>query len=168
MKRHQVLPLLAIGLTITALAFWARCRVPTHAGRIDDLWTPAAELIRLVPGVATVECARLASTPKRRIIHIRDWHVVSKERFAIELKADGSGLNADELDRRFQEFLLEVELVQLEQMAVIRCLIEHHGLKRVYAEGFTPEDSEAYRERVKALRLTESHGRRVRVGDEVI
>jgi hypothetical protein len=47
---------------------------------------------------------------------------------------------------------LEVELVQLEQLALLRCLIKDHGLRRIFAEGLTAKDLPNYRERIAALR----------------
>jgi hypothetical protein len=48
--------------------------------------------------------------------------------------------------------LLEVELVQLEQAALLRCLARRHGLRRVLIEGLTPDGVEALRARVEAAR----------------
>ena len=52
-------------------------------------------------------------------------------------------------------FLLEVEAVQLEQMALLRCLIKHHGLKRLYCEGLTAKDLPNYKEKIAVLREME-------------
>ncbi|HLW65885.1 MAG TPA: hypothetical protein VKS79_11235 [Gemmataceae bacterium] len=73
-----------------------------------------------------------------RIIHLQDWHFVPKELLAIDLTdAYGRSLTPDEIDLLYEQHLLEVELVQLEQMAVLRCLIQHHGLKKLFSEGFS-------------------------------
>ena len=37
-------------------------------------------------------------------------------------------------------------------MAVLRCLVKHHGLTTVFSEGFSPKELEAYRERITVLR----------------
>jgi len=42
-----------------------------------------------------------------------------------------------EIDDLYKEFLLEVELVQIEQKTLLRCLVKHHGLRRVFCEGLT-------------------------------
>jgi hypothetical protein len=34
----------------------------------------------------------------------------------------------------------------------LRCLINHHGLNRVFSEGFSPTELEAYREKIAVLR----------------
>ena len=111
---------------------------PKTQGRIDDLTAPAVDILRGLPGVVRVEVAQVAN-PTRRIIHLRDWHYVPKDLFTLDLNdLHGRTLTAEELDRRYRESLLEVEVVQLEQMAMLRCLIKHHGLREVHAEGFSP------------------------------
>jgi hypothetical protein len=40
-------------------------------------------------------------------------------------------------------------------MALLRCLIRHHGLKRIYCEGLTANDLPNYKERVAVLRQME-------------
>jgi len=126
---------------------------PTIKTRIDDLDSPVADLLRQLPGVVKVEVGTTAKKPTSRIIHLRDWHFVPKELYALDMKeVHGRELSADEIDRLHQELLLEVELVQIEQMAVLRCLIKHHGLKRVFSEGFSPGELNAYRERIAVLK----------------
>src|SRR5262249_14644377 len=56
-----------------------------------------------------------------------------------------------EVKARYREFLLEVELVQLEQAALLKCLAQHHGLRRVLFEGLTAEEAKLYREKVADL-----------------
>jgi hypothetical protein len=55
----------------------------------------------------------------------------------------------------YEEHLLEVELVQVEQLAVLRCLIKHRGLKKVFSEGLAPSALEAFRKKVEVLRAME-------------
>jgi hypothetical protein len=126
---------------------------PANKTRIDDLDAQVVDLLRQLPGVVHVEVAVAAAKPTCRIVHLRDWHYVPKDLFAIDIKqAHGRELTDDEIDRLHQELLLEVELVQLEQMALLRCLIKHHGLKKVFSEGFSPNELKAYRERIAVLR----------------
>jgi hypothetical protein len=42
-------------------------------------------------------------------------------------------------------------VVQLEQTALLRCLVKHHHLRRLLAEGLTPRGMPVYREIVAAL-----------------
>jgi hypothetical protein len=93
-----------------------------------------------------------ADKPTHRIVHLRDWHFVPKDSYAIDMKdATGKELTTEEIDRLHEELLLEVEAVQLEQMALLRCLIKHHGLKRIFSEGLASKDQPDYRKRIAVL-----------------
>jgi hypothetical protein len=87
------------------------------------------DLLRQLPGVVSVEVMVYADQPAHRIVHLRDWHFVPRDLFALD-NPDGS----------YAEFLQQVDAVQQEQMVVLRCLIKDHGLRRVFAEGLTPEN----------------------------
>lgn len=129
---------------------------PRTTGRAGDLNVPAFDLFRQLPGVDAVEVAVRADSPARRIVHLRDWHYVPNDLFAADVQtAAGRVLTAAEVDRLYERHLLEVEAVQLEQVAVLRCLIRHHGLRRVYAEGLTPKDVPNFREQVGVQREME-------------
>ena len=128
----------------------------TTKTRIDDLDSPVVDLLRQLPGVVQVDVGVAAKKPTSRIVHLLDWHSVPKELYAIDMKqAHGRELTAEEIDQIHQELFLEVELVQLEQMAILRCLIKHHGLKRVFSEGFSTDELKTYREKVAVLRSME-------------
>jgi hypothetical protein len=126
---------------------------PKIKGRIDDLGIQVAGILRQLPGVVQVTVAVSADEPTCRIVHLRDWHFVPKDLHAIDLKnANDRELTAEEIDQLHQELLLEIEAVQHEQMALLRCLIKHHGLKRLYCEGLTAKDLPNYKEKVAVLR----------------
>src|SRR5262245_23307119 len=92
----------------------------------------------------------------RRIIHLRDWHFVPRDLFAIEARQSaGTPLSDSEVDALHRELELQAELVQNEQEAALRCLVKHHGLKRVLAEGLTPQGTANYRDVIGALRETD-------------
>jgi hypothetical protein len=92
-----------------------------------------------------------AEKPTHRIVHLRDWHFVPKDL----LRQDaGKPLSDEEADALHRAHVTEVELVHLEQEGVLRCLVKHHGLRRVLAEGLTPKGMPAYREVIAALRDT--------------
>lgn len=130
---------------------------PTIKTRVDDLDAPVVDLLRQLPGVVQVEVGVASKKPTSRIIHLRDWHFVPRELYALDMKtAHGRDLTDDEIDRLHQELLLEVELVQVEQMAVLRCLIKQHGLKKVFSEGFSANELEAYREKIAVLKAMDS------------
>lgn len=130
---------------------------PKTDSRIDDLSAHAAETLRGLPGVVQVEVLVKSDKPSGRIIHLRDWHYVPKDLYALDMKhVHGRDLTEQELDQLHQELLLDAEIVQLEQMALLRCLIKHHGLKRVHSEGFSPNELEAYREKIAVLKAMEN------------
>ncbi len=106
---------------------------------------PAVDLLRQLPGVVDVEVLVAAPKANRRIIHLRDWHHVPRDRFALDV---GKPLT----DADYAEHLLQVELVQVEQAAVLECLVRHHGLRRVLVEGLTPKGVAAFEEVVASLR----------------
>ncbi len=109
---------------------------PSTLGRIDNLATPATELLRQLPAVVEVEAPPPFKKATHRLVHLRDWHFVPRDLYALDMTAAYKRpLSEREIDLLHEELLLEVDLVQIEQMAVLRCLIKHHGLKRVVAEG---------------------------------
>jgi hypothetical protein len=120
---------------------------PKVAGRLDDLSTPAEALLRQLPGVAQVEVAVAVARPSARIVHLRDWHRVPRDLYALDARqVHGRELTDEELAALHEEHLLQVELVHVEQVA-LRCLAKHHGLRRLLAEGMTKENSPHYPER---------------------
>ncbi len=93
---------------------------PTTKAPIDNLNSPVVDLLRQLPGVVQVEVAVTVKEPTSRIIHLRDWHFIPRELFALDMKeVHGRDLADKEIDRLYQEFLLEVELVQIEQLATL-------------------------------------------------
>ena len=123
--------------------------VPAVAGDINDLSSPAADILRRLPGVVEVEVLVAATRPTRRIVHVRDWHYVPRDIYSIDFRA---ATGQELTDQLHDEFLLGVELVQVEQAGVLRCLVGHHGLRRVISEGLTPKGVAAFREVVDLLR----------------
>jgi hypothetical protein len=100
------------------------------------------ELLGQLPGVARAEVGVQAEKPTCRIVHLRDWHFVPRDLFTIELRQTGGReWTAEEIEQQHQELLLEVEAVQLEQLAVLRCLIRHHQLGdiRGLLQGMDPD-----------------------------
>jgi hypothetical protein len=127
--------------------------VPKVMRRIDALASPAADILRQIPGVAHVEVLVASPKPTHRIIQLRDWHYVPPELFALDVRQQlGKSVSDEAIEKLYQKHLLEVELVQIEQVAVLRCLVKHHGLRRVLAEGLTPQGMENYKAIVGALR----------------
>jgi hypothetical protein len=124
---------------------------PKVTARLDDLTASAEFVLRQLPGVVQVDVAVPAQEPKHRIVHLRDWHFVPKDLYALDLRSSAG----EEMDRLHEELCLEVEAVQLEQMALLRCLVKHHGLRRIFCEGLTPKDLPNYNERIGVQRSME-------------
>lgn len=119
--------------------------LPKTTVRLDDLAAPTAEILRQLPGISKVETAVRVGKPTHRIVHLRDWHFVPRNLYAIDVRnASNRPLSEEAIDRLYEAFLLEVEAVQLEQMALLRCLIQHHGLRRILCEGLTDKDLPSY------------------------
>jgi hypothetical protein len=120
---------------------------PSITGRIDDLTTDAAAILRQLPGVVRVDVAVQVEKPRQRIIHVRDGPLIPGDRFAAQGRAQPF-LGDDQLDLLYDQHLVEVEQVQAEQIVLLRCLVKHHGLRAVFAEGLSAAELPAYREEV--------------------
>jgi hypothetical protein len=78
---------------------------------------------------------------------------VPPELFALDIRQHlGKTVSDEAIEKLYEKFLLEVELVQIEQVAILRCLVKHHGLRRVLTEGLTPQGMANFKEMVTALR----------------
>lgn len=126
---------------------------PATKGRIDDLDVPPEDILRGLPGVVAVDFPVRLTKPASRIVHLRDLHLVPSDLFAIDVRhAAGRPLADAEAARLYEEHLLEVELVQIEQMAILRCLSRRHGLRTVRIEGLTAKEVNLFRERIESLK----------------
>lgn len=94
--------------------------------------------LNAVGGVHSAKVQVDTDAAKQTIIHIKDWHLVSKADFLADQKQNG----AEGLPKDYDAFVKSVRKVQSEQEAVIRMLAKKHGLKTVYKEGLTLEDFE--------------------------
>jgi hypothetical protein len=127
------------------------------APRLDNLSTPAADLLRGLPFVERVDVALRARRPACRVIQIRDYRWMPLEAFRSKVLAPRDrGRSVEEIELLYQEFLLKVELVQLQQAAALRCLALHHGLRVVHVERLTPEQLPEFSKRVEALKEADS------------
>jgi hypothetical protein len=124
---------------------------PKNPGRIDDLAVTFEPIIKALPGVDKVIVTG-PDRPAKRLIHIADWHYVDKDLFKIDMEqAHGKKLSESQVDDIYRDFLLEVEMVQVEQMGLIRCL-HHHGLRATFSEGVSVGDEKEYDDRIEAVR----------------
>jgi len=92
---------------------------PKAPDKIEDITSPAVDILRSLPGVVAVEIPLAAKKPAQRIIHILDWHYVRAVPLEIDIKQQtGRDLTKDEFDRLYEQHLGEVEAVQAEQAAL--------------------------------------------------
>ena len=126
--------------------------VPKTPGQIDDLSLPIADLLSGLPGVIQVT-GHQHDAPTQRIIHLIDNPLPMREEFLFCLRrlADG-GVTWEQRDLLYEDYLQQTELLQLEQMALLRCLIEHHGLQQIFVEGLTSANLPTYRKKIESLR----------------
>lgn len=96
---------------------------------------PTEADLKQMPEVASVTVQAVLN-PTHRIIHVLNWHFVSREDFALEGDSDA-----------YEAFLDDVEAVQVEQMTFLKRI----GVKKVFYEGLTPETHPAYLKRAATL-----------------
>lgn len=109
--------------------------------------------LRKLPSVHSVKSTRTKSKPKQTIIHLLNWHFVSKEDYAADLSDSSDGkLSEAEIEKRYLEFLNDVESIQKDQKQILRYLIKKHGIRSVYMEGLTEKNLSAFNSFVKTLR----------------
>ena len=119
-----------------------------------------AKTLKGLPHVHKVEISPASKEPKRQIIHIMNWHLVSFFDFEADLRtAEGLPpanreplLQPPELDsvpdkvgEKWDAFLQDVEAVQVEQMALLRSQVKSHGLNAVFLEGIAQDEMPAFR-----------------------
>src|SRR5580765_7573454 len=90
-------------------------------------------MLRGLPGVALVDHVAVEK-PKKRIIHLLDYHYVPRELYALDFKA-ATGKELTDAD--YNRFLDDVESVQADHAATLDALIGQHGLKSVSLERLT-------------------------------
>ncbi|QDU08150.1 hypothetical protein [Gimesia aquarii] len=83
--------------------------------------------------------APLYAEPKT-IIHILNYHYVSPEVFAADLKDQDSTITQEQIDKQYFEFLKRGGSLQKEQVKLLRRLIKRYKLKSVYIEGLTEKN----------------------------
>jgi hypothetical protein len=117
---------------------------------------PTTTTLRQAPGVVRVEELVSSQHPTHRIIHVRDWHFVPRDLFAIDIRqGTGKELTEEEVSRLYQRHLEEVEALQVEQMALLRHLASRYGIRQVLKEAVTQANHEPYLVQVEGLRQME-------------
>ncbi len=103
--------------------------------------------------VAILLLAGCSRQPVPTIIHVVDYHFVPRDDFTANLRDQTFHQIKDgEIDRQYAEFLDTVESVQVEQAAILRRLMQEHGVRQVFIELLTAEKVAAFRQSVDDLR----------------
>lgn len=152
-------PLAALLVCVAFLGFVAQAfQRPSPSTRIEDLSASAEPILKKLPNVVDVEVKVQVEKPSHRIIHLRDWHWIPRDSFAIDVRNSSEEEPTEEnIDRLYGEFLLQVDAIQTEQLEILRLLIKGHGLKRVFIEGLAAEEMPNYLEKVDVLRDMEQN-----------
>jgi len=118
--------------------------------------------LRKIPVVHSVTSTATKSKPKQIIIHLLNWHFVSRDDFAADISDSSDGkLSEAEIEKLYFEFLVDVEAIQKEQKQILRYLIKNHKVRSVYQEGLTEQNLNAFNSFVTTLRefeIPESNG----------
>lgn len=94
-----------------------------------------------------------AENPQHQVIHLLNYHFLSRELFAADLEdRRHKRLAREEINEKYEEFLQRIESVQKEQIAVLRELIRHHGVKEVYYEGVTNKNQKQFLLKVERVK----------------
>ena len=114
--------------------------------------TPIPARLRSIPCVKHVETVGPSHSPQV-VVQLRDWHFLQPDVFAASVRSvHEEEISDDELDEQYKDFLLEVERVQADQMTVLRHLIRHHGLKRVFSEGLSKADMPIFKMKIRLMK----------------
>jgi hypothetical protein len=141
----------------------------SSGGSLANLSVPAEAILARIPGVESVELLVEAEQPRHRIVHIADWHFVSREDFAADIRDQADDVISDEnINELYAEHIAEVQRVQAAQRELLRGLIRRHGVQQVYCEGLTDADLPIYQAIIGFLRRRCLDERDLAAGQEKI
>jgi hypothetical protein len=108
--------------------------------QVDDFRVSVLDGVSKLPGVISATASN-TDHPTSRIIHLISGEVPSKDDFfvALKQKADG-GVSQTQLNSLYDEYILQIRLMQIEHSVIVRCLVRNHGLRRIYVESITDGD----------------------------
>jgi hypothetical protein len=87
-----------------------------------------------------------------------NWHWLPKDVFAADIRdLSDTPIDDEEIDEQYDEFLNDVEAVQMEQVQLLRAIIEQHGIRQVHVEGLTTEAMPGFRQRIESMRKFEQN-----------
>jgi hypothetical protein len=108
--------------------------------------------IRRVEGVALVERLVSPQHPLCRIVHIADFHMISRDDFGAYLREQTPGISDAEVENDFQDLKSTVRQIQTRQLRLIRWLAKEHAVRVVHREGLTDSTREFYATMVRRVR----------------
>jgi len=89
---------------------------------------------------ARIKVAVECDSPRLTILHIRDWHFVDKERFALDVRDESEAeLSDDGIDDLFEEHRATIAKVQKQHKQLIQKLVKGLKIKQVFQEGLAAE-----------------------------
>ncbi|HWB08764.1 MAG TPA: hypothetical protein VG826_06055 [Pirellulales bacterium] len=102
--------------------------------------------------MALVERLVSPGRPARRIVHIADFHLISRADYGTFLRQDDPDISETKVEEEFQKLKATVRGVQANQLRLIRWLAKEHDVRVVYLEGLTENDKDAYANMVRLVR----------------
>lgn len=111
-----------------------------------------SESLRKLPVVDSVNVIASKVKAKKRIIHVLDWHYVDEASFVADIKDADEELSEDEIKEAVEQHRKAVRKVQKQEKQLILFLISELGIKQVFQEGFTLEELDGYKKRIKILK----------------
>lgn len=133
---RALLAILAVAGMLMATTAPESCR----RGTLDDLRSDAVYILNRCPGVVSVERTVSAEHPRRRIVHILDFHPIAFEDLAADIRdRDPTASDAD-IASKYVALMDSIVPVQISQAKLLSWLARNHGVRRVHFEGMTDAD----------------------------
>lgn len=107
--------------------------------------------LRSLPTVESVKVSHIGESPKRRVIQVMDWHMVSREAFRADLRDQSPDITDADVNDAYAAHLRDVAKVQTDVMAVMRFLSESSGVNAVHVEGLTDQNAASHRKLIRTL-----------------
>lgn len=115
-----------------------------------------SEILKELPGIHIPKQQPGNGPPSARVVHFLVSQSEDKNTFGTkQAKRFSNNLNLQELDLLYREHLLQVEVWQLQEMAVLKYLIRQHGLATIHVLLETMEDAKSYSQNLDLLKARE-------------
>lgn len=97
---------------------------------------PAIHQLRSLPGVKHLSWHSAKGPPKTRLVHIADVNFLTREEFG----AKYPNLNEVEASQYYEEFLDNLEMLQIEQAQLLREMVGRYAVRSAVVEGLTSQN----------------------------